>query len=115
MGGEVLEGELFWGPLLREKTRIKQKKQPRNSSPKFGRPKFVSHDSALNSGSGGAESLVQKFVPEILGNFQAAFSGWRNPCFWQTLVLLEGTRAIFVIFVGFRALRSATPCFCGRM
>ena len=38
------------------------KNQAKNSGPKFGRPKFVSQNSAPNLGSGGAKSLVQKFV-----------------------------------------------------
>ena len=41
-----------------------QKIRPENSGPKFGRPKFVSQNSALNSGSGGAKSPVQTFVPD---------------------------------------------------
>ena len=44
-----------------------QKIRPKNSGPKFGRPKFVSQNSGLNSGSGGAKSPVQKFVPDSLG------------------------------------------------
>ena len=36
----------------------------KNSGPKFGRPKFVSQNSALNSGSGGTKSFVQTFVPD---------------------------------------------------
>ena len=42
------------------------KKEPKNSTPKFGRPKFVSQNSALNSGSRGAKSPVRKFVPNHL-------------------------------------------------
>ena len=56
MGGEFLGGEFFWGPLLLEKTESK------DSGPKFGRPKFVSQNSALNSGSGGVKSPVQKVI-----------------------------------------------------
>ena len=41
-----------------------QKVRSRNSGPKFGRSKFVSQNSASNSGSGGARSSVQKFVSE---------------------------------------------------
>ena len=62
MGGEFLEGEFFRGPLLLEKA--ESKIRPKNSGPKFGRPKFVSQNSALNSGSGGAKSPVQTFVPD---------------------------------------------------
>ena len=43
-----------------------QKIRPKNSGPKFERPKFVSQNSALNSGSGGAKSPVQTFVPDSL-------------------------------------------------
>ena len=43
-----------------------QKIRPRNSGPKFGRPKFVSQNSGPNSGFGGAKSPVRKFVPEKL-------------------------------------------------
>ena len=42
-----------------------QKIRPKNSGPKFGRPKFVSQNSGLNSGSGGAKSPVQTFVPDL--------------------------------------------------
>ena len=64
MGGEFLEGEFFWGPLLLEKKKQNQRIKPKNSGSKFGRPKFVSQNSALNSDSGDAKSPVQKFVPE---------------------------------------------------
>ena len=58
--GWILEGEFrkvnflrvnFLGPLLL------------NSGPKFWRPKFISQNSTLNSGFGGAKSPVQKFAP----------------------------------------------------
>ena len=65
--GEFLEGEFFRGPLLLEKT--VSKIRPKNSGPKFGRPKFVSQNSALDSDSGGAKSPVQTFVPETLAIF----------------------------------------------
>ena len=58
MGGEFLEGEFFWGPLLLENT--ESKIRPKNSSPNFGSPKFVSQNSALNSGSGGAKLGLSK-------------------------------------------------------
>ena len=64
MGGEFLEGEFFWGPLLLKKN--SQNIRPKNSGPKFGRPKFVSQNSGLNSGSGGAKSPAQTFVPDFL-------------------------------------------------
>ena len=38
-----------------------QKIRPKNSGPKFGRLKFVSQNSAPNSGFGGAKSPVQEF------------------------------------------------------
>ena len=41
-----------------------QKIRPKTSGPTFGRPKFVSQNSALNSGSGGAKSPVQTFAPD---------------------------------------------------
>ena len=47
-----------------------QKIRPKNSGPKFGRPKFVSQNSGQNSGSGGAKSPVQTFVPEKVANKQ---------------------------------------------
>ena len=43
--------------------------RPKNSGPKFRRPKFVSQNSGLNSGSGGAKSPVQTFVPDKFGQF----------------------------------------------
>ena len=43
-----------------------QKIRLEHSGPKFGRPKFVSLNSALNSGSGGAKSPVQIFVSDFL-------------------------------------------------
>ena len=54
-------------PPLLAKKKQSQKIRPKNSGPKFGRPKFVSRNSALNSSSGGAKSPVQTFVPEGLG------------------------------------------------
>ena len=63
MGGEFLEGEFFGGLFCWKKQ--DQKIRPKNSGPEFGRPKFVSQNSALNSGSGGAKSPVQKFILEI--------------------------------------------------
>ena len=42
--------------------------RPKNSGPKFGRPKFVSQNPSLNSGSGGAKSPVQTFGPESLAS-----------------------------------------------
>ena len=62
LGGEFLEGEFFWGPLL-QKNKQNKKHRPKNSGPKFGRQKFVSQESAPNSGYRGAKSPVQKFVP----------------------------------------------------
>ena len=41
---------------------------PRISGPKFGRPNFVSQNSAPTSGSGGAKSPVQKFVPSFFAD-----------------------------------------------
>ena len=46
----------FSGGLLR------WKKQSKNSTQEFGRPKFGSQNSVQNSGSGGAKSRVQTFV-----------------------------------------------------
>ena len=78
-----LEGE-FWevnfsrvnfsGALFCWK-RQNQKIRAKNSGPKFGRPKFVSQNSALNSGSGGAISPVQTFVPDKLAILE-------NPPLW---------------------------------
>ena len=72
MGGVFLEGEFFRGPLLLEK--IESKIRPKNSGPNFGHPKFVSQNSALesslDSGSGGAKSPVQMFVPDEILFFQ---------------------------------------------
>ena len=68
MGGEFLRGEFFLGASFAEKKKKQnQKIRPKNSGPEFGRPKFVSQNSALNSGSSGAKSPVQKFVPDTLG------------------------------------------------
>ena len=44
-----------------------QKLRPKNSGPKFGRPKFVSQNSALNSGSGGrilSQTSIRKEFPQ---------------------------------------------------
>ena len=71
MGGQFLEGEFFRGPLLLEEN--SQKIRPKNSGPNFGHPKFVSQNSALNSGPGGAKSPVRTFVPTSKGYFN--FSG----------------------------------------
>ena len=49
------------------------KLRPKNSGPKFGRPKFVSQNSALNSGSGGTKSPVQTFVPDSKEDFSSVF------------------------------------------
>ena len=54
----------FSGGLLSGKKQS-QKIRPKNSGPKFGRKEYVSQNSALNSGSGGAESPVQTFVPDM--------------------------------------------------
>ena len=72
-GLNFVEGE-FWevnfsrvnfsGGLFRWKKQS-QKIRPKNSGPKFGRPKFVSQNSGLNSGSGGANSPVQTSVRDI--------------------------------------------------
>ena len=43
--------------------------RPKNSAPKFGHPKFVSQNSAPNSGSGGGQSPLRKFVPEEMVQF----------------------------------------------
>ena len=65
MGGEFLEGEFFRGPASSlEKTESNNSTQEFGS--KFGRPKFVSQNSALNSGSGGAKSPAQTLAPEKL-------------------------------------------------
>ena len=69
MGGEFLEGEFFRGPLLLEKQ--SQKIRPKNSG-----SKFVSQNSGLNSGSGGAKSPVQTFVPDDSCNL----GGWKTYC-----------------------------------
>ena len=52
MGGDFLEGEFFWGPLLLVKTGAKNLTQ--EFGPKFGRPEFVSQ----------VQNPVQKCVPE---------------------------------------------------
>ena len=57
LGGGFLEGEFFWGPLLLKKQ--DQKIRPKGSGPEFRRPKFVSQNSAANSGSGGANPLCR--------------------------------------------------------
>ena len=62
MGGEFLEGEFFRGLFGWKKQ--SQKIRLKNSGPKFGSPKFVSQNSALNSGSGGAKSPVQTCVSD---------------------------------------------------
>ena len=41
-------------------------------------------------------------------------SGLSKRCFWQTVILLGVTPAIFVIFVDFRGPTSKIPCFCGQ-
>ena len=53
------QGASFAGKKQSQKIRLE------NSGPKFGRPKFVSQNSALNSGSGGAKSPVQTFVSDL--------------------------------------------------
>ena len=60
----------FSGGLFCWSKKKSQKFRPKNSGPKFGRPKFVSQNSALDSGSGGSKSSVQTFVPhrKIGGN-----------------------------------------------
>ena len=90
MGGEFLEREFFRGPLLLEKQ--SQKIRPKNSGPKFGRPKFVSQNSGLNSGSGDAKSPVQTFVPENRGERQNRKTAIIAICFgllgpFQTITL----------------------------
>ena len=64
MGGDFLEGEFFFlgGGASFAGKRQDQKIRPKNSGPKFGRPKVVSQNSAPNSGSGGARSPVQKIA-----------------------------------------------------
>ena len=64
MGGEFLQGEFFRGLFKFAGKKQNQKVRPKNSGPKFGRPKFVSQNSALSSGSGGAKSPVQTCVPD---------------------------------------------------
>ena len=59
-----------------------QKIRPKNSGPKFGRPKFVSQNSAPNSGSGGAKSPVQKFVPD---KFSRISRKWSDSPFFSTV------------------------------
>ena len=54
------------GPLLLEKKQC-QKIRLENSGPKFWRPKFVSQNSALNSGSGGANPLCRLLSLTIFG------------------------------------------------
>ena len=76
MGGEFLEGEFFRGPLLLKKT------ESRKSGPKFGRPKFVSQNSAPNSGFGGAKSPVQKFVPDTLDSLGVTWGSDSGSHFW---------------------------------
>ena len=61
MGGDFLEGEVFRGALFCWHKKEDQKIRPKNSDPKFGHPKFVSQNSALNSGSGGTKSLCRNF------------------------------------------------------
>ena len=65
--GWTLEGEswevnlwIFQGASFAGKKQS-QKIRPKNSGPKFGRPKFVSQNSALNSGSGRANPLCRLF------------------------------------------------------
>ena len=64
-GSEFLEGD-FLGALSAGK-----KAGSKNSTQEFGskirRSKFVSQNSAPNSGSGRAKSPVKKFVPDFLG------------------------------------------------
>ena len=72
--GWILEGELWevnflmvnfsGGFFCWKKAGSEKTIRPKNSGPKFGRPKFVSQ----NSGFGGAESPVQKSVPDISYN-----------------------------------------------
>ena len=71
--GRILEGEFWEVHFLRVNfsgglfcwKKQSQRVRPENLGPKFGCPKFVSQNSALNSGSGGAKSPVQTFVPEL--------------------------------------------------
>ena len=64
LGGEFLEGEFFWGPLLLEKTESK------NSTREFGSKIRASEirfpEFGPKSGSGGAKSPVRTFVPDKL-------------------------------------------------
>ena len=88
MGGEFLEGEFFCGPLLLE-TKQNQILRPKNSGPNFGRPKFVSQNSALNPGSRGAKILgiIIRGVPRQGGTgldtyqicIQASFDTYQIP------------------------------------
>ena len=90
-GGEFLEGEFPGGGLFCWKNRIKNSIQE-FGCPKFGRSKFVSQNSAPNSGSGGPTSPVRKYLPDLLGLFSPLISGnlffkWGSP---KTLHLKAG-------------------------
>ena len=101
--GWILEGE-FWevnfsrvnfsGGLFCWKKQS-QKNRPKNSGPKFGHPKFVSQNSGQNSGSGGAKSPVQTFVPEKLSQIRKSISD--NKAF-------SSKRGLFFAVKGPRAL-----------
>ena len=68
-------GGLFWWKKQSQKLR------PKNSGPKFGRLKFVSQNSAQNSGSGGAKSPLPTFVPDKKGRTSPdrEFPPFENP------------------------------------
>ena len=84
-GGDYLEGEYFWVPLLLENagSKIRTKK----SRPRFACPKLVSQNSASNSGLRGAQSPVQKCIPDEIN---------RN-----TFRMIIGFSAIDIIFAFF--------------
>ena len=63
-GRWISRGCIFQGASFAGK-KTESKNSTREFGPKFGSPKFVSQNSALNSGSGGAKSPVQTFVSDF--------------------------------------------------
>ena len=67
----------FSGGLFAGNEKQNRNIRPKNSGPEFGRPKFVSQNSALNSGSGGAKSPVLQFIPDTIAKDHARTSKMR--------------------------------------
>ena len=107
MGGEFLEGEFFRGLFCCKKQ--SQKIRLKNSGAKFGCPKFVSQNSALNSGSGGAKSPVQTLSLLLLlppeGLLLASGRSFSHACLlWDKTRRMDEEEAEMLGFCGFASL-----------